>query len=172
MRQLRRLPAHSEPPRQPATHRVAATVLAVVFVIVIVANSSPLPNIWPCHVPGEGRVGVGGGSICSVAEWFSSESCTWVDVYHRNVFMHAFCVVCWENLCVSEERWLAFKRDYSLQPVIGGADKSIPVPCRDVRVCVCVCFRVTVFHVSVLRSGVFLFAGPKVWSPGSQQRVT
>lgn len=73
----------------------------------------------------------------------------------------------WEKLCVSEEGWLAFERDYSLQPVIGVVDKSIPVPSRVVRVysnvCVrvfiCTRIRVTVFRVSVLRSVVFLSPG-------------
>lgn len=73
------------------------------------------------------------------------------------------CFLCryWEKVGVGKGGWLAFKRDYSLQPISGGVDKSIPGPCRDVRVRVFICtqIRVTVFCVSVLRSVVFLSPG-------------
>lgn len=71
--------------------QVAKTALAVLFVVVvIVANSSPLPNVNHVMCLGLGVVG-GVGSLIAASTEFLSESCACVDVNRRNVLVHAFC---------------------------------------------------------------------------------
>lgn len=87
----------------PGTRQIGKIVLVGFFflVTVIVANSSPLPNVdhVMCLTRGEGE----GGVVTALPTDFLSESCAWVDVTHRNVLVHAFC-------CRTERSYMSVKR--------------------------------------------------------------
>lgn len=128
----------------PASHRVRVRAAKIVLVGFFFLKSPWLLPIalhcqtltMSCAWRGGEEGGWGWGCSNGVADWFpfrivrvggcNSQECT------RACFLLSYR----EKLHVSEEEWLAFERDYCLQPVIGVVEKSIPVPCERVKMCV------------------------------------
>lgn len=136
---------------------ISFLLLSWLLPIALHCQTSTMSCAW--RGDGEGRVG---GVLLAASLW---KIFFWIARMSGCISQECICA-CFpcryrEKLCVSEEGWLAFERDYSLQPVIGAGDDSVPVACRDVCVCVFICarIRVTVFRVSVLSSVVFLLPG-------------
>lgn len=78
---------------------------AVVFVFsVIVANSSPLPNIDHVMCLIGGGVGVGGVVLAALLNDFSSELCAWVDIFSQECIRACFLCRCREKQLRIRER--------------------------------------------------------------------